>query len=415
MNRLHLSILILGMLFLFSCEKDNHPPVIQSLTATPEDVETGGIVSLNCIASDDDGDPLTFSWIASKGSFPDGDIGESVTWQAPEEVGQFSISIDVNDGETSTQDAMIITVNPKNVTTSMITHITDSKATGGGSVISIGGSDVGIHGVCWSTSENPTISDDKTNDGSGPGEFTSLLSDLIANTTYYVRAYAEIDLATSYGTQVSFMSAEGSFTDLRDSTTYGYTSIGTQTWMMENLAYLPSVSNPNDGSLINLHYYVYGYEGTSISAAKATDNYDIYGVLYNWEATRGACPAGWHLSSDEEWKILEKYLGMSSSDADNTKIWRNSGDVGLKLKSTSGWHNNGNGTNSSGFNIVPAGRRSNTSGFVELGTYTYFSTSSDRDLAQNQAWIRSLGFDDDGAYRSTYNKEYAHSVRCIQD
>jgi uncharacterized protein (TIGR02145 family) len=49
--------------------------------------------------------------------------------------------------------------------------------------------------------------------------------------------------------------------------------------------------------------------------------------LYNWPAAIAACPAGWHLPTDEEWKILEKNQGMTNSDGDATE-WRNSGTVG---------------------------------------------------------------------------------------
>jgi len=53
------------------------------------------------------------------------------------------------------------------------------------------------------------------------------------------------------------------------------------------------------------HYYVYGYEGTNISEAKATANFINFGVLYNWPAAISSCPDGWHLPSDQEFKILE--------------------------------------------------------------------------------------------------------------
>lgn len=76
------------------------------------------------------------------------------------------------------------------VTTQEVTEITETSAVGGGYILSDGGSIVTLRGVCWSTEENPTIGDNKTEDGEGEGEFISNITDLTPNTTYYVRAYA---------------------------------------------------------------------------------------------------------------------------------------------------------------------------------------------------------------------------------
>ena len=86
--------------------------------------------------------------------------------------------------------------------------------------------------------------------------------------------------------------------------TYAYKYYGDQTWMIENLAYLPSVSPSSSGSDSIPFYYVNGYEGSSVTAAKATDNYKAYGVLYNFEAAKTTCPAGWHLPGDEDGRPL---------------------------------------------------------------------------------------------------------------
>ncbi len=90
------------------------------------------------------------------------------------------------------------------VTTDEISAITSSSGTGGGTVVSEGGASVSARGVCWSTSESPTISDNRTTDGSGTGSFTSSISGLSPGTTYYVRAYATNSIGTAYGSQVSF-------------------------------------------------------------------------------------------------------------------------------------------------------------------------------------------------------------------
>jgi len=110
------------------------------------------------------------------------------------------------------------------------------------------------------------------------------------------------------------------FKDSRDGKIYKTVTIGEQTWMAENLAYLPRVVGPKTGSNTAPYYYVYGYDGTDVAAAKATKNYQIYGVLYNWPASmnggassgtnpsdiQGVCPTGWHLcqvmQSGNNWK-----------------------------------------------------------------------------------------------------------------
>ena len=90
------------------------------------------------------------------------------------------------------------------VTTTAISGITPTTATSGGNVTSDGGNAVTARGVCWSTTPNPTIANSKTVNGSGTGVFTSSLTGLTTNTTYYVRAYATNGAGTVYGNEESF-------------------------------------------------------------------------------------------------------------------------------------------------------------------------------------------------------------------
>ena len=90
------------------------------------------------------------------------------------------------------------------VETSEVLNITSSSAISGGKVTSDGGAFVFERGICFSNSNNPTISDNVTIDGSGSGTFESLLSGLNPNTKYYVRAYARNNYGTSYGSSVQF-------------------------------------------------------------------------------------------------------------------------------------------------------------------------------------------------------------------
>jgi uncharacterized protein (TIGR02145 family) len=99
------------------------------------------------------------------------------------------------------------------LTTTAITGITQTTASGGGNISGDGGASVTARGVCWNTSTNPTITlSTKTSDGSGTGSFTSSLTGLTAGTTYYVRAYATNSVGTAYGNEVSFTTSSATAT-----------------------------------------------------------------------------------------------------------------------------------------------------------------------------------------------------------
>ena len=100
------------------------------------------------------------------------------------------------------------TITTPSVTTTAINDIAQTSAIGGGNVTSDGGAEVTARGICWSTGTNPSISDAHTTDGSGTGAFTSNMTGLTANTTYYVRAYATNSKGTSYGSKISFTTLE---------------------------------------------------------------------------------------------------------------------------------------------------------------------------------------------------------------
>ncbi len=180
-------------------------------------------------------------------------------------------------------------------------------------------------------------------------------------------------------------------TDL-DNNHYAVVTIGTQTWMAENLAYLPSVSPSGSGSTTASYYYVYGYEGTSVTAAKATSNYQVYGALYNWNAAmngspssisvpsgvQGACPTGWHLPSDYEWDTIANYLGD----------WSVAGGM-MKETGTNHWSSPNTGaTNSSGFTGISGGARDSGGWFDFFGNRGILWSATERDGMD--AWSRTL-------------------------
>jgi uncharacterized protein (TIGR02145 family) len=116
-----------------------------------------------------------------------------------------------------------------------------------------------------------------------------------------------------------------------------------------------------------------------------------YGKLYNWYAVndpRGLCPEGWQIPSDDQWNSFSGLLGE---------------DSGLKLKSTTGWKDDGNGTDSIGFSALPAGARYHSGMFDELGEYAYFWSSSGKN-----GWLGSQGAS--GRYLSFLEKELRENV-----
>jgi uncharacterized protein (TIGR02145 family) len=102
----------------------------------------------------------------------------------------------------------------------------------------------------------------------------------------------------------------------------------------ENQAWLPSVSPPSAESYTEPYYYVYGYKGKDVRAAKATANYSTYGVLYNLLAALTACPAGWHLPGEAEWTTLENYLISNGYNYDGTT---SGNKIAKSMATATGW------------------------------------------------------------------------------
>ena len=125
----------------------------------------------------------------------------------------------------------------------------------------------------------------------------------------------------------------------------GTVRIGNQTWMAKNL----------DRATKNSKCY----ENSPDSCAK-------YGRLYTWTDARKACPSGWHLPSGAEWTQLTDFVGGAST-------------AGRKLKSTSGWNYNGNGTDEYGFSALPGGNGSSGGNFSSAGNYGYWWSATENN------------------------------------
>jgi uncharacterized protein (TIGR02145 family) len=206
----------------------------------------------------------------------------------------------------------------------------------------------------------------------------------------------------------------GTFIDSRDNHEYKWVKIGNQIWMAENLAYLPAVNHVKPDSTNLPHYYVYGYDSTDVNAAKANPNYANYGVLYDWSAALISCPAGWHLPCDAEWKQLEINLGMTHAQVNESiyPFYRGT-DQGTKMKTKSGWHNDGNGTNKSGFSGLPGGYLFSNGNFCFIESFGYWWSSTNG--SESSAWGRGLGYNTSSVIRNSNFKKSGFSVRCVKN
>lgn len=300
------------------------------------------------------------------------------------------------------------------LTTVELSSISVKTAVTGGMILKTGNSAITAQGVVWGTSPNPTTANNQINDNSKKGVYSCTLSSLSPNTKYYVRAYATNSEGTAYGNQLSFTTISGEF--LNPNLSYGGMSdqegnnyatiiVGSQEWMAENLNAttfsngdsIPHViSSTQWRSLNNVGAYSY----PTISQMQSTAGVN----LYNWfviSDPRNICPTGWHVPSNDEWLILNDYLGGT--------------DAGGKMKSISGWNTpNVSATNESGFSGLPAGYRNGEEGFFNSVGYqgAWWSSTSYNNF---NAIGRAL-FSNNGSVSSVNeDKGTGMSIRCIRD
>lgn len=176
-------------------------------------------------------------------------------------------------------------------------------------------------------------------------------------------------------------------------------TIGTQRWAKANLnvgTMVTGVTNQTNNGTVEKYCY-----------NDNTANCTTYGGLYQWdeamqyvttESTRGICPVGSHVPSDNDWKILEMQLGMTQEQVDNT-AWRGS-DQGTKLR-TGGI---------SGFNTSLSGGRIAGGVFNGVSSYDYFWSSTE---SSTTAWLRHLNTSYITVSRYPDAKDYGFSIRCL--
>jgi len=198
-----------------------------------------------------------------------------------------------------------------------------------------------------------------------------------------------------------------------DGNQYKTVKIGNQIWMAENLR----STHYSDGTIIQ---GISVYDNDEANAKK-------YGRLYQWETISnpsGLCPPGWHAASDEDWKKMEKTIGMNDAEVNDTG-WRKTFNESRKLKKydKAYWWNDKEKEeiNISGFSAVPSGARTRRDFILPFwggGRYADYWTSTSSDTSK--AWNRSLVWSpwhpgSDEIFRNTLNKEFGFSIRCVKD
>ena len=298
------------------------------------------------------------------------------------------------------------------LTTVAISAITQTTANSGGNISADGGATVTARGVIWSISQNPTVAlSTKTSNSTGTGAFTSNITNLTANTTYYVRAYATNSSGTAYGNEVSFktsavVTTNSGVTDLCGKT-YKEIIIGNQTWTSENLSTckyrngdpIPHVKDDATWASLTTGAYCYFNNDSTKYAA-------IYGKIYNWFAvtdSRGLAPTGWHIPSQTELTTMINTLGGAAT-------------AGGKMKTTGTTYcsTNTSATNTSGFSGLPAGDRRGFNGvFNNIGVFGGFWSTTQFD--SSNAWNFRLYCNSAEATIGNDGKRHGFSVRIIKD
>ena len=192
-----------------------------------------------------------------------------------------------------------------------------------------------------------------------------------------------------------------------DGNVYHTITIGTQTWMVENL----TTSRYRNGDPIP--QVTEGAQWISLTSGaccfydNSSANGDVYGMLYNWHAVndpRNLAPEGWHVASREEWNTLISFLGGELVSGGK-----------LKETGTAHWNSPNTGaTDESGFKGLPGGGRSQDGVFNSIGQSGLWWTSTENSTTD--ARPRGLAYNSELIFSSFWmSKKIGFSVRCIKN
>ena len=202
---------------------------------------------------------------------------------------------------------------------------------------------------------------------------------------------------------------------------YNTVQILSQCWLKENLNVGTMIQGLQDMTNNDtIEKYCYNNE---------LDSCAIYGGLYQWgemmqydsvQSTQGICPPGWHIPTDEEWKVLEGTVDSQYGIGDTIwdEMYVRGYDAGTNLKATSGWYDNHNGTDLYGFSSLPGGRRWDYGLFADIGYYSGFWTSMEHKEIPTVpflSWTRKVLSHQSGVGREYILHTHGISVRCVKD
>lgn len=382
--------LLVMLLSIFSCEKDEYP------TPKAATVETTEITSITGSSAVSGGQIITDGGheISTKGicwdTIPDPTIG--VARALDDSVSNIFTNILTglrgnttyfvrafatnNGGISYGENKTFITKAVPLLTTNEVKDITGNSVKGGGQITETFGAQITDRGVCWSTLINPSIEDQKISLGAGDDSFDASITGLLPSTVYHVRSFAITSNGdVAYGDDIQF---ETLITDY-DGNVYESVKIGDQVWMTSNF----NSTHCTDGTPIGSVTY------------HANDTEHEYGAYYSWNdiVKPNFAPAGWHVATDDEFRTLYDYVGTN----------------GLKLKEAGTEHwNTDNGTNDTGFNAYG-------SSFIYGGTLKDFAAywvASENTPTDGLRWYI---LDDGTIGRAANDKTMVFSVRLIKD
>lgn len=392
--------LIVVLVVFSSCKKDNTTPVADFLIS-PEEGNTATIFTLDAGLSHDNEDKTTdleIRWDWNNDNIADtGWSFEKIVRVSYSIASEYIITLDVRDksGLIGTLSKNLI-VNNYNKPPEIPQYVRPGFNSNDNDIVLM------LEWLCYDYENNSLTydvylgadTDPRLLEADWPDKYYQT-DTLLSGTNYYWKIVARDDYGKKTEGPLWFFITKGdtvnSFIDLRDGRAYKTIKMGSQWWMAENLNYIIS----NGSVCYNLN----------------SDICEKFGRLYDWEAAVLACPPGWHLPSDDEWKDLEESLGMHEDAADAYGL--RGIDEGQKLKTTAEWINNGNGTNESGFSALPSGQRGFIADFTSLGESASFWTSS--YFSDWESWSRELYYDKNGIYRTNYHHKLAFSVRCVKN
>jgi uncharacterized protein (TIGR02145 family) len=297
------------------------------------------------------------------------------------------------------------------LTTTPVTYVSHNGAVSGGTFIGNANNST-AQGICWGTSADPTINDNHSEEmygssATGGGTFTVIINNLLANTTYYVRAYCTNKAGTGYGNGISFKTLDNppaSVSDI-DGNTYNTVVIGNQVWLQKNLNVLHYTNGDSIKHCVNPVDLDTFTDGRFTEVGLDSNNAATFGRLYNYFSftdTRKIAPAGWHVPSQAEWDFLENYLGGNTV-------------AGGKLKETGTVHwgsPNTGADNSTGFTGLPAGWYASGMG---SGGAIFWSSSIYEDGSNNNVWIHGLVANDTKLTYNRMEKTAFLSIRLVRD